>query len=70
MFDLLRSFYLAAEATSHDVGSENDYLLHRIALGVPEGSTDIIPMNAFPMESNIDIMGGRASFCPIFTATI
>lgn len=55
---LVRKGDRPAEATSHDVGSENDYLLHRIALGVPEGSTDIIPMNAFPMESNIDIMGG------------
>jgi len=42
------------------------YLLHRIALGVPEGSTDIIPTNAFPMESNIDIMGGCTLFCLIF----
>jgi len=67
MFDLLRSFYLAAEATSHDIGSVSHYLLHRIALGVPEGSTDIIPMNAFPMESNIDIMGGCTSFCLIFS---
>ncbi|KAF5364082.1 hypothetical protein D9756_000688 [Leucocoprinus leucothites] len=47
-----------AEALSYDIGSPSDYLLHRIALGVPEGSTDIVPMHAFPMESNIDIMGG------------
>ncbi|KXN83689.1 Putative transferase CAF17, mitochondrial [Leucoagaricus sp. SymC.cos] len=46
------------EASSHDVGTTSDYLLHRIALGVPEGSSDIIPMHAFPMESNLDVMGG------------
>ncbi|KAH9938449.1 uncharacterized protein B0H18DRAFT_967242 [Fomitopsis serialis] len=33
------------------------YLLHRITHGVPEGSTDIVPMQAFPMESNLDVMG-------------
>ncbi|KAF9452490.1 Aminomethyltransferase folate-binding domain-containing protein [Macrolepiota fuliginosa MF-IS2] len=46
------------EASTYDVGAEDDYLLHRIALGVPEGSSDIVPMQAFPMESNLDIMGG------------
>jgi folate-binding Fe-S cluster repair protein YgfZ len=52
------NWFLAAEATSHDVGSTGDYLLHRIALGVPEGNTDIVPMQAFPIEANLDIMGG------------
>lgn len=52
-------FILAAEATSHNIVSPSDYLLHRIALGVPEGSADIVPMHAFPMESNLDVMGGR-----------
>ncbi|KAJ3572456.1 hypothetical protein NP233_g3064 [Leucocoprinus birnbaumii] len=45
------------EANSHESGSPSDYLLHRIALGVPEGSADIVPMSAFPMESNLDVMG-------------
>lgn len=27
--------------------------------GVPEGSVDIQPMHAFPIESNLDAMGGR-----------
>lgn len=48
----------ASEAISHDIGSESEYLLHRIALGVPEGIDDIVPMHAFPMESNLDMMGG------------
>ncbi|KAI0320225.1 Aminomethyltransferase folate-binding domain-containing protein [Amylostereum chailletii] len=46
------------ECSTHDGGSEEDYLLHRIAHGVAEGATDIPPLNAFPMESNLDIMGG------------
>ncbi|PFH51455.1 hypothetical protein AMATHDRAFT_74997 [Amanita thiersii Skay4041] len=44
-------------SSTHDIKSMNDYLLHRILHGVPEGSTDISPMQAFPMESNLDIMG-------------
>jgi len=31
--------------------------LHRIIHGVPEGVGDIPPMKAFPMESNLDVMG-------------
>lgn len=27
--------------------------------GVPEGIDDIVPGSAFPMESNLDVMGGR-----------
>ncbi|KAF8627169.1 hypothetical protein AX15_004489 [Amanita polypyramis BW_CC] len=45
-------------ATTHDIKSPDDYTLHRILLGIPEGSVDIPPMQAFPMESNLDIMGG------------
>ncbi|KAI0751419.1 Aminomethyltransferase folate-binding domain-containing protein [Daedaleopsis nitida] len=46
------------EASSHDVAPEDAYLLHRILHGVPEGSTDIPPLHAFPMDSNLDVMGG------------
>ncbi|KAI0356577.1 Aminomethyltransferase folate-binding domain-containing protein [Trametes cingulata] len=46
------------EASTHDVASADDYLLHRILHGVPEGIDDIPPMQAFPMDSNMDIMGG------------
>ncbi|KAL4241333.1 putative transferase CAF17, mitochondrial [Abortiporus biennis] len=45
-------------ASTHDIGSESDYILHRILRGVPEGVTDIIPGHSFPMESNMDLMGG------------
>ncbi|KAL6306687.1 Aminomethyltransferase folate-binding domain-containing protein [Sparassis latifolia] len=45
------------EASTHDVASSDDYLLHRILNGVPEGVTDIPPTHAFPMDSNLDIMG-------------
>ncbi|VDB91873.1 unnamed protein product [Peniophora sp. CBMAI 1063] len=46
------------ECSDHDLGSLGDYLLHRIAHGVPEGALDIQPGQAFPMESNLDLMGG------------
>ncbi|KAI0069056.1 Aminomethyltransferase folate-binding domain-containing protein [Artomyces pyxidatus] len=46
------------EASTHEEGSDDDYLLHRIMHGVPEGANDIVPMQAFPMDSNLDIMGG------------
>ncbi|KAG2013729.1 mitochondrial protein [Coprinopsis cinerea AmutBmut pab1-1] len=46
------------EATSHDIATSDDYLLHRILHGVPEGNVDIPPMHAFPMDSNLDMMGG------------
>ncbi|KAM6495944.1 Aminomethyltransferase folate-binding domain containing protein [Amanita muscaria] len=45
-------------ATTHDIRTSDDYALHRISLGVPEGQVDIPPMQAFPIESNMDIMGG------------
>ncbi|CAE6521243.1 unnamed protein product [Rhizoctonia solani] len=37
---------------------ETQYTLHRILHGVPEGRDDIVPQQAFPMDSNIDLMGG------------
>ncbi|THH12631.1 hypothetical protein EW146_g7514 [Bondarzewia mesenterica] len=49
---------VAQEAVNHDEASEEDYTLHRIMHGVPEGSLDIPPMQAFPMDSNLDMMGG------------
>ncbi|KAI9510448.1 Aminomethyltransferase folate-binding domain-containing protein [Russula earlei] len=45
------------EASTHDEGVPDDYLLHRIIHGVPEGVDDIPPLKAFPMESNLDVMG-------------
>lgn len=51
----------ASEVSTHDVADTEEYTLHRILHGVPEGIIDIPPMQAFPMESNLDIMGGRTS---------
>jgi len=38
--------------------TEEDYTIHRIVHGVPEGSHEIIPGASFPMEANLDVMGG------------
>ncbi|ETW84361.1 hypothetical protein HETIRDRAFT_314149 [Heterobasidion irregulare TC 32-1] len=46
------------EAGTHDEVSAEEYSFHRIIHGVPEGSSDIPPMHAFPMDSNLDIMSG------------
>jgi folate-binding Fe-S cluster repair protein YgfZ len=53
---------VAQETSTHDEGVPDDYLLHRIVHGVPEGVNDISPMQAFPMESNMDVMGGCKFF--------
>ncbi|KAK2466161.1 hypothetical protein APHAL10511_001803 [Amanita phalloides] len=45
-------------ASTHDIKTLDDYTLHRVSLGVPEGPIDIPPMQAFPMDSDLDIMGG------------
>jgi transferase CAF17, mitochondrial len=52
---------VAQEISTHDEGTPDDYLLHRIAHGVPEGAVDIPSMQAFPIESNLDVMGARES---------
>ena len=46
------------EAATHDTVTEDDYMIHRIVRGVPEGSREIIPGVSFPMEANLDVMGG------------
>jgi len=46
------------EADTHDTVTEEDYTIHRIVRGVPEGSQEIIPGVSFPMEANLDVMGG------------
>lgn len=45
-----------------DEATEDQYIEHRIRHGVPEGSQEIIPMQAFPMESNLDMMGASRWF--------
>lgn len=49
----------AVESSDHDVLGPDAYILHRILHGVPEGIIDMPPLQAFPMESNLDIMGAR-----------
>ena len=46
------------EASTHDTVAEDDYAIHRIIRGIPEGSREIIPGVSFPMEANLDVMGG------------
>lgn len=49
---------IAQESSTHDIAASDAYVLHRILHGVPEGIHDIPPLQAFPMDSNLDIMGG------------
>lgn len=44
------------ETKSHDKGTEEDYTVHRILHGVPEGSVELV--NSLPLNSNVDLMGG------------
>ncbi|KAJ7228728.1 Aminomethyltransferase folate-binding domain-containing protein [Mycena pura] len=55
---LVRKGDVPAEVSSHDISSSDAYTLHRIVHGVPEGLTDMPAMQAFPMDSNLDFMGG------------
>ncbi|OJA16967.1 hypothetical protein AZE42_00594 [Rhizopogon vesiculosus] len=55
---IVRKGETPADASTHDLADQDAYLLHRILHGVPEGSVDIQPMHAFPIESNLDAMGG------------
>ena len=59
------------EAGTYDTVAEEDYTVHRIVHGVPEGSLEIIPGAAFPMEANLDVMGGgtHITFISRFTCT-
>ncbi|KAG6812316.1 hypothetical protein H0H92_003400 [Tricholoma furcatifolium] len=55
---LVRKGERPQETLDHELASSDAYTLHRILTGVPEGHDDLPPMQAFPMESNLDIMGG------------
>ncbi|KAH9482904.1 Putative transferase CAF17, mitochondrial [Psilocybe cubensis] len=46
------------DSATHDTVPSDEYTLHRILHGVPEGVVDIPPMHAFPMDCNLDVMGG------------
>ncbi|CAE6399501.1 unnamed protein product [Rhizoctonia solani] len=43
---------------SCDITQDEDFTLHRILHAVPEGINDIVPQQAFPMDSDMDLMGG------------
>lgn len=49
--------YQAQEKSSHELVEADEYLLHRILNGIPEGSKDISPEHLFPMDANMDVMG-------------
>lgn len=48
----------ASLLASHDQGTTDEYNLRRTLLGVPEGSAEVIPGSALPLESDMDIHGG------------
>lgn len=48
----------ADEKSSYDIGTADDYTIHRFLHGVPEGSVELQPLNALPLNSNMDLMGG------------
>jgi folate-binding protein YgfZ len=58
----------ASIASTHAAATPDDYTMHRMLLGVPEGFAEIIPGQALPLESCMDIHGGGecSSFCADF----
>ena len=55
---LVSNGVIPPEVSTHDTVTEEDYAIHRIVHGVTEGSHEIIPGASFPMEANLDVMGG------------
>jgi len=45
-------------ASTFDSASTENYHLHRMLLGVPEGPGEIVPGSALPLESCMDVQGG------------
>ncbi|KAF8524744.1 Aminomethyltransferase folate-binding domain-containing protein [Gautieria morchelliformis] len=54
---LVRKGDTPLEVSNYGVAPSEAYTAHRILHGVPEGVIDIPPLHAFPMESNLDVMG-------------
>ena len=65
-----RDLQTASQCATHDTAREEDYTLHRILHGVPEGVTDIVPTHSFPMDSNLDLMGARQYSYVAFTSVV
>ena len=57
----------ASLTSSHDPASTEDYHLHRMLIGVPEGPSEIAPGSALPLESCMDVQAGGRSHCPFPT---
>ncbi|KAG8881405.1 hypothetical protein FRB97_009600 [Tulasnella sp. 331] len=55
---LVRTDSSSSSPTLPSSSSSDDYTLHRIKLGVPEGKDDMPPQDSFPMDANMDLMGG------------
>ncbi|KAJ3366574.1 ccr4 associated factor [Kappamyces sp. JEL0680] len=55
---LLPTDMLLVHVASASVASAQDYLLHRLQLGVPEGAQDYIYNTSLPLEMNADLMNG------------
>lgn len=61
-------FLLAHLLNSHELASDDDYLLHRILHGVPEGHVDFPQASALPLDSNLDMMGACNCLLPDTTS--
>jgi folate-binding Fe-S cluster repair protein YgfZ len=57
--------FAAQLASDHDIVKGEEYTVHRIMRGVPEGIVDLPPMQAIAMNSNLDMMGGSESSAPL-----
>ena len=49
---------LASLMNDHDEVPTDEYHLHRMKLGIPEGPQEIVPGSALPLESCMDVHGG------------
>jgi hypothetical protein len=49
---------LASISSDHEEVSTEEYHLHRMVLGLPEGPSEVVPGAALPLESSMDIHGG------------
>lgn len=56
--DLPADWKSAAVAAGAEPTDEAAYRIRRYLRGVPEGSAEIVPGQALPQESNMDVMGG------------